>query len=558
METMYLVVPGPGKRLSESYTLRQRPSMTEIWEQELAHHVSFPHRVTDAGTPTFSRLIPTVNNSVRSLAARSRPLAALVSVLAVALVSCKKDATGPLVAAKLAFTVQPTNTLTDSSIVPAIAVTVEDAAGDPVTTSSLLVTLALNTNPGGSVLSGSLTVAAVGGVATFPYISLNLPASGYSIVATATGVTSATSSTFNVTPATSGSFTSVAAGGNSTCGVATGGVGYCWGNNSFGQLGNSATTNSAIPIKVVGGLTFSSMTVGSIDGYACGLTTSGAAYCWGYNDYGQLGNGNFNTSAVPVAVTGNLTFTALSAGDGGQACGIAAGGAAYCWGYNGGGGLGSAAAFTSTPLPVQGGLVFASISAGQNGQTCALTPAGAAYCWGNGASGALGNGSQASTNTPVAVSGGLAFKSISAGYSSTCGLTTAGAAYCWGDNTYGELGNGSTTNSLTPVAVGGGLTFTAISVGDAFACGLVTSGAAYCWGFNGEGQLGVGASTRSTSPEALFGGVAFASISAGYSSACAVTPGGAAYCWGDNTYGQLGNQVTGGTALTPVLVVTPQ
>jgi alpha-tubulin suppressor-like RCC1 family protein len=526
-------------------------------EQEHAHHVSFPDRATDAGTPTFTRHIPTVNNSVRSPAARSRRLAALVVVLAVALGSCKKDATGPLVAAKLAFTVQPTNTLTDSSIVPAIAVTVEDAAGDPVTTSSLLVTVALNTNPGGSVLSGSLTVAAIGGVATFPYLSLNLPANGYSLVATAGGVTSATSSTFNIAPATSGVFTAVAAGGNSTCGIANGGVGYCWGNNSFGQLGNSATTNSAIPIKVVGGLIFSSMTVGSLDGFACGLTTSGAAYCWGYNDYGQLGNGNFTTSTVPVAVTGNLTFSALSAGNGGQACGIATGGAAYCWGYNGSGQLGSGAPFSSTPLAVSGGLSFASISAGQNGQTCAVTTAGAAYCWGSGASGALGNGTQTNSNAPVAVSGGLTFKSISAGYASTCGLTTGGVAYCWGDNTYGELGNGTTVSSSTPVAVGGNLTFGAISAGDAFACGIATSGVAYCWGFDGEGQLGIGAGSHSTTPAALFGGVKFSSISAGYASACAVTPTGAAYCWGDNTFGQLGDQATGGTALTPVLVVTP-
>ncbi len=513
------------------------------------------------GNPTISSHIPTVNNSVRTIAAPSRRLAVLVSVLAIALVSCKKDVAGPAVAAKLAFTVQPANTLTDSSIVPAIAVTVQDASGNPVTTSSLLVTLSLGTNPGGSVLSGALTVAAVGGVATFPYISLNLPANGYSLVATAaatTGVTSATSTTFNITPETSGSFTSVAASGNSTCGIATGGLAYCWGNNSLGQLGNGATTNTSIPIKVIGGLTFGSISVGSLNGFACGLTTAGAAYCWGYNDYGQLGSGNFANSTSPVAVVGNLTFTALSVGDGGQACGIVTGGAAYCWGFNGNGQLGSASAFTSTPVPVSGGLSFTSISAGQNGQTCALTAAGAAYCWGNNAFGALGNGTTVSTNTPVAVSGGLTFKSISAGYSSACALTASGTAYCWGQNTYGELGNGTTVNSSVPAAVGGSLTFSAISVGDEFACGLVkSSGAAYCWGYNGVGQLGIGTAARSTTPAALFGGVAFASVSAGYASACAVTPGGAAYCWGDNTSGQLGNQAIGGNAATPVLVVTP-
>ena len=512
------------------------------------------------GNPTISPHIPIVNNFHSTIAAPSRRLAILLSVMAIALVSCKKDVAGPAVPAKLAFTAQPTNTLTDSSIVPAILVTVQDASGNQVTTSSLVVTLSLGANPAGAVLSGALTVAAVGGVATFPYISLNLPANGYSLVATAaavTGVTSATSSTFNITPETSGSFTSIAASGNSTCGVATGGVGYCWGNNGLGQLGNGANTNTSIPIKVIGGLTFSSISVGSLDGFACGLTTAGAAYCWGYNDYGQLGSGNFANTTSPVAVVGNLAFTALSVGAGGQACGIVTGGAAYCWGYNGNGQLGSASAFTSTPVPVSGGQLFTSISAGQNGQTCALTAAGAAYCWGNNASGALGNGTTVSSNTPVAVSGGLTFKSISAGYSSACGLVASGAAYCWGDNTYGELGNGTTTGSSVPVAVGGSLTFKAISAGDDFTCGLVTSGAAYCWGYNGVGQLGIGPTSRSTTPAALFGGVSFASISAGYASACAVTPGGAAYCWGDNTSGQLGNQAIGGNAATPVLVVTP-
>jgi alpha-tubulin suppressor-like RCC1 family protein len=501
-----------------------------------------------------------VKISDRSRAASLRRLAILAPVLALAILSCKKDATGPTTPVKLAFTVQPSNTIVDSSIVPAVAVTVEDESGNVVTTSNALITVTFGTNPNNANLSGTATVVAVAGVATFPYLSINLAGTGYTLIATESTaeLASATSAAFNVTVATTGLFASVNTGGNSTCGVTTSGAAWCWGNNSLGQLGNGATTNSSIPSAVAGGLSFGSVSVGSLQFFSCGLATSGAAYCWGYNDYGQLGSGNFANSTTPVAVTGNLTFTSLSAGEGGQACGLVSGGAAYCWGYNGSGQLGSGSiAYSSSPLPVSGGLSFSTISAGENGTTCAVTTAGAGYCWGYNADGELGNGTTTLSSTPVAVSGGLTFKSISAGFSSSCGLTASGAAWCWGDNIYGELGNGTTVNSTTPVAVGGGLVFSAVSAGDAFACGITTSGAAYCWGYNGQGQLGNGSAARSGTPVAVLGGLSFASISAGYASACAVTPGGAAYCWGDNAFGELGNQAIGGASLTPVLVVTP-
>lgn len=498
-----------------------------------------------------------MKSSDRSRAAASRRLALLVPVLGLALLSCKKSLTSPVLGTKLVFTVQPSNASVDSSITPAIVVAIEDAAGNLVTGSTELVSLSIGTNAGGANLSGAATVGAVAGVATFPYLSLNKPGTGYTLNATALSLAGATSSAFNVTLVTTGSFAAVSTGGNSTCGVTTANVAYCWGNNSLGQLGNGATTNSTSPVKVAGGLTFSSVSAASLQFFACGLATSGAAYCWGYNPYGQLGSGNFANSTKPVAVTGNLTFTALSAGGGGQACGLVSGGTAWCWGYNGSGQLGSATgAFSNRPVPVSGGLSFTAISAGQNGTTCGVTTAGAAYCWGFNGNGELGNGGTGNSTVPVAVSGGLTFKSISAGFESTCGLTPAGAAWCWGDNTWGELGNGSTTGSKTPVAVGGGLTFASISVGDGFACGVTTLGKAYCWGYNGEGQLGTGATARGTTPLAVAGALTFASISAGYASTCAVTTGGAAFCWGDNAFGELGNQSTA-QALAPVLVVSP-
>src|SRR5947199_232466 len=234
-------------------------------------------------------------------------------------------------------------------------------------------------------------------------------------------------------------------------------------------------------LPVTTGLTFAQ--VSAREYYACGVTTAGAAYCWGYNGDGELGNGTTTTSPTPVAVSGGLTWAAVSAGLY-HTCGVTTAGAAYCWGYNGDGQLGNGTTTNSpTPVAVAGGLTFATVSAGGR-SACGVATAGRAYCWGYNGDGELGNGTTTNSTTPVAVAGGLTFAAVSAGFNFACGVTTAGAPYCWGDNGFGELGNGTTTNSPTPVAVAGGLTFATVSAGHYHACGVTTAGAACCWGDN--------------------------------------------------------------------------
>jgi alpha-tubulin suppressor-like RCC1 family protein len=357
-------------------------------------------------------------------------------------------------------------------------------------------------------------------------------------------------------PATASSqkFVQISTGEDHTCGLTSRGAAYCWGYNGYGELGDGTTTDSGVngPQAVIGGLKFTSIQTGGY--YTCGLTSRGAAYCWGYNEYGQLGDGTTTDSNNngPQAVIGGLKFASISVGYY-HACGLTSRGAAYCWGYNGGGELGDGTTTDSNnngPQAVIGGLKFASISAGYY-YTCGLTTRGTAYCWGDNYYGQLGDGTTTDSdeNGPQAVIGGLKFASLSAeSYYHTCGLTSRGAAYCWGYNFEGQLGDGTRDDSeeAGPQAVIGGLKFASIQTGGYHTCGLTSRGAAYCWGYNSSGQLGDGTTTNSNEagPQAVIGGLRFARLGVDGYHACGLTTRGAAYCWGDNYYGELGDGTT--------------
>ena len=337
-------------------------------------------------------------------------------------------------------------------------------------------------------------------------------------------------------------------GSGRTCGITTGDVAYCWGENFFGGIGNGSTSDNPVPVPVAvsGGLTLASISTG--DWHTCGITPGGDLYCWGGNDWGQLGRGGTGDATSPELVSGGLTFASVST-DGIYSCGVITNGAAYCWGNNDYGqvGIGTIDEAILTPEPVFGGLAFRTVRLGAE-HACGITTGDSAYCWGRNDLGQLGAGNTSTSAVPVAVSGGLAFASLSVGHSHTCGITTGDVAYCWGFNGNGELGNGTTTMSAVPVAVSGGLTFASVSTGDQGSCGLTASGELYCWGTDRRGQLGNGPAGRSLTPVPVSGGLAFASVISGGAHSCGITTGGVAYCWGWNGHGQLGD---GGTTDRP-------
>lgn len=429
-----------------------------------------------------------------------------------------------------------------------------------------------------SATAGSIVVTGENGMT---YTAPATPGE-YRITATSAQNGSVTSTATVIVNAAITGHTFLTTGGNFACALNPAGQAYCWGRNDDGELGNGTRTSSSVPVAVQqGGVSFTTLSTSYAE-FACALTAAGQAYCWGNNNFGQLGTGSAgNTSPAPVA--GGISFVQLVASNQ-YTCGLNFTGQAYCWGVSSRGALGNGATSNNaTPMPVQqGALRFASLAASGD-HTCGLTPAGQAYCWGDNSTGQLGNGatSTAANPNPVAVAqGALVFTSIGAGYSHrlssapfaehTCALATSGQAYCWGENSEGELGSGSAVpgpvpapvlgpSSSVPVVVQGGLTFTSITVGDEAACGVTASGQAYCWGFNYWGQLGNGTALfdfrANPVPTAVQQqpGLAFAIISAGNDFACAMTVAGQAYCWGLNDHGQLGDG-TAANRTTPVPV----
>jgi alpha-tubulin suppressor-like RCC1 family protein len=165
---------------------------------------------------------------------------------------------------------------------------------------------------------------------------------------------------------------------------------FCWGNNSTSQLGDNTTTQRLTPARVVGGLRFRQVTAGT---HTCGVTTSDQAYCWGRNDHGQLGDGTLHIRRRPVAVAGGLSFRHVVANHSqestirGYSCGVTRANLAYCWGGNRYGQLGNGTFESSlTPVAVTGGLQFRQVSVGES-ETCGVTTGDRAYCWGRNAEG---------------------------------------------------------------------------------------------------------------------------------------------------------------------------
>jgi alpha-tubulin suppressor-like RCC1 family protein len=347
--------------------------------------------------------------------------------------------------------------------------------------------------------------------------------------------------------------TSISAGIMHTCALTP--TPQCWGANSFGQLGDGTTTKHSLPVDVVGlGVSLATLEAG--DNHTCALTRTGGVKCWGYNSYGQIGDGTQSWRNTPVDVSGlGSGVTALAAG-GMHTCTLTAAGGVKCWGDNYEGQIGDGAlSQRSHPVDVIG--ITDGITKLEAGgwHTCAILSG--VKCWGDNSAGQLGTGANTQPSTPVDVVGlPGSVTDLAAGDGHTCATTSAGGVKCWGLNEYGQLGNGDTSTSNVPVdVVGLASGMMAVTAGDSHTCALTSAGKVKCWGLNIDGQLGDGTSIDSSTPVNVNGlAASVIAIEAGSDHTCALISAGGVKCWGNNESGQLGDGTVDGR-LTPVDVL---
>lgn len=334
-----------------------------------------------------------------------------------------------------------------------------------------------------------------------------------------------------------------------SCMLTPGGEAWCWGSNEYGQLGNQSGERcmddnidcSSVPLKVASGTAWTQVVASDI--FTCGLSTAGKAWCWGGGLGGQLGNGQSTNSTVPVAVSGDHVFRVLATSlYADLTCGQKGDGSLWCWGQGFAYGVGGPAA---APVPRRwqdvSAVIWERISLGA-AHACGLDATGRAWCVGSNYYGTLGDGGTASSAVPVPVAGGRVYRDIVSGPDHTCALALDGQVWCWGYGT--ALGDGVAADlSRIPIAVAGPTRFAGITAGAARTCALTTGGAAWCWGDNYSGVLGDGTSEPRPAPVGVVGGLVFRAIGAGGMATCGITFAGKAYCWGENETGALGQPI---------------
>jgi len=403
-----------------------------------------------------------------------------------------------------------------------------------------------------------------------------------------------------------------------TCVVREDGTVRCWGQNSYGQLGNgSAWVDSSTPVVVSDLNNVTAVAVGGSHG--CALRGDGSVWCWGHSS--ALGTGAIDDALTPVEVTGVTDVTQIAAGWS-HTCAVLADHTVQCWGQREGD-LGHPGEYQPTPVSVDGIDSATTLAAGQ-GFTCALLQDGTVRCWGYGLQGELGNGANASSWDPVAVAGIDTAIAIAAdphaervfalladgtmrawGYARlgdgtnvasnvpvtvtgvrltwpagklghitalaqcsfhACALLDDGTVRCWGNNNDGQLGDGMIASpdecspggqvycSPVQVAVSGIDTATAVAVGGTHSCAVLADHTVRCWGSNSSGQLGNDSHDDATTPVAVRNLATTTEVTAGFYHTCARLSDGHVQCWGANDHGQLGSG-TNDEALVPVTVV---
>ncbi|MFH2010919.1 MAG: hypothetical protein ABI333_30245 [bacterium] len=295
------------------------------------------------------------------------------------------------------------------------------------------------------------------------------------------------------------------------CLVRADGTAWCWGSNTYGQIGDGTTIDRKSPVAVEG--LDNVRSIRYVGHYSCATTADGSVWCWGRNEYGQIGDGTTEVRLLPVNVS--LPQPAEKIGTArGNVTALLVDGTVWSWGSVGG------------PSPVQMSELSDVTDIADNG-TWLVTAEGGVWRWDH-------------REPPEQINGVSNAVKVAAGDDHTCALSTQQEVWCWGSNEYGQLGDGTTNDATEPVQVVGLQGVTHVEIGSGYyTCALRNDGTAWCWGDTRYGVLGnhvANDPANSAHVQATplqvekIEGVIQIESTAGTN--CAITEDGAAWGWG--------------------------
>nr|WIF89110.1 InlB B-repeat-containing protein [Acholeplasma laidlawii] len=370
----------------------------------------------------------------------------------------------------------------------------------------------------------------------------------------------------------------VSLGGSHSAALTSSGRLFTWGRNYYGQLGDGTTTDKYSPTEITSQFSLStgdqiiSVSLGQY--HSTALTSSGRLFTWGYNNSGQLGNGATFNRSTPTEITSRFS---LATGDRiiqvslgyKHSAALTSSGRLFTWGYNDYGQLGDGTTFTDkyTPTEITSRFSLATgdkiiqVSLGYT-HSAALTSSGRIFTWGSNGNGQLGDGTTTNRSTPTEITSRINLATgdkiiqFSLGFYYSAALTSSGRLFTWGYNIDGRLGDGTARDKYTPTEITSQFSLStgdqiiSVSLGGGHSTALTSSGRLFTWGSNADGRLGDGTTTNlSTSTEItsrfnLVTGDKIIQVSLGGSHSAALTSSGRLFTWGSNADGRLGDGTT--------------
>jgi len=372
---------------------------------------------------------------------------------------------------------------------------------------------------------------------------------------------------------------SIHVAGMHSCGMKFDGSILCWGNNLAGQSGDGSGIRYQNRAQLQPTPTPSADSLSQIvagNSFNCGLDESKRLWCWGSNEFGELGLGhNITLLESPQAVTPEKQWTAIFSNESYHSCGILqTDNSLWCWGWNEFGQVAHADTgpykYIDIPYLVDKTRVWLSVGIGHY-HTCAIAADRTLWCWGDNFAGKLGQGVMGDGN-PIVVPQQVILPTtmpndidnqwsvVTAGFDHTCGIQfQSQSLWCWGTDGSGELGNGEgiVGNRALPVLVDSGV-WLDVKAGEAHTCAIKSDNTLWCWGSNTAAAIGNGDENIFVvfQPLQIGTSLQWQTLSVGNIHSCAITLDSDLYCWGHNTWGMAGVNSTQSVVATPEQEIT--